>query len=37
VGFVVAVQYLRTIRPKLSAAEVLAAVAVVGDEVGVAG
>lgn len=37
IGFLVAVQYLRQIRPKLSAAEVVAAVAVVGDEmVGVA-
>jgi hypothetical protein len=33
IGFLVAVQYLRTVRPKLSAAEVVAAVAVTGDEV----
>lgn len=36
VGFLVAIQYLRTVRPKLSAAEVVAAVAVIGDEVPVA-
>lgn len=36
VGFLVAVQYLRNVRPKLSAAEVVAAVAILGDEVAVA-